>query len=213
MYQLSLSGAGSAIKQASVQRLGAQATEVGGLSFKSNNYGYYVDSSNNTLRMWATFDVTNTSDQPLAAPTFIPVDTEGAGGTIGTTAFKNVRYFDGSDASSRAPLLAFDSSNDPKTAVKTQLLRDLDSGSVQVNLPAGLQLAGTSHTGWKMGALPAGATGQVTLAASIPAASNSQDNPFSFDLVFTVADNVPTTTLTNIGAVQGQTPAATGPQP
>ena len=211
VYQLSLSGAGSAIKQASVQRLGAQATEVGGLSFKSNNYGYYVDSSNNTLRMWATFDVTNTSDQPLAAPTFIPVDTEGAGGTIGTTAFKNVRYFDGSDASSRAPLLAFDSSNDPKTAVKTQLLRDLDSGSVQVNLPAGLQLAGTSHTGWKMGALPAGATGQVTLAASIPAASNSQDNPFSFDLVFTVADNVPTTTLTNIGAVQGQTPGGDRP--
>lgn len=210
VYQLSLTGQGQAITQATVGRVGglqAQAAETTGLSFKSNNYGYYADQATGTLRMWATFDVTNNSGQDLAAPTLVPVDTDGAGGTIGTTAFKNVRYFDGSDASSRAPLLSFDESNDPKTTVKSPLLRNLDSGSIQVNLPVGMQLAGTAHSGWKMNALPAGATGQVTLATSIPLGATPQENPFSFDMVFTVADAVSPVTLTNIASIQGSTPA------
>ena len=210
VYQLSLTGQGRTITQASVGRVGglqAQAAETTGLSFKSNNYGYYTDQATGTLRMWATFDVTNNTGQDLKAPTLVPVDTDGAGGTIGTTAFKNVKYFDGSDASSRAPLLNFDESNDPKTTVKSPLVRDLDSASIEVNLPAGMKLAGAAHSGWKMSTLPAGATGQVTLAASIPQGATPQENPFSFDLVFTVADAVPTVSLTNIGAIQGSTPS------
>ncbi len=209
LYQLSLTGGQSGLSQATVSRVGfsTQGLEAGGLSFKSNNYGTYIDQVTGTLHMWATFDVTNNSTQSLAAPTFMPVDTEGQTATIGATAFSNLKYFDGSDASSKATSLNFDTSSDPKTTVNTPLITNLDSGDIQVNLPAGTTLGGISRSGWKMAALPAGATGQITLATSIAQASNPSQNPFSFNLVFTVADNVPTTTISSMGAVQGSTPA------
>lgn len=209
LYQLSLTGANGGAKSASIQKVGfgTQGAEVTGLTFKSSNYGTYVDQATGTLHMWATFDVTNNSAQALAVPTFIPVATTGTTTTIGGTAFKNLKYFDGSDASATASSLSFDTPNDANAAVKTPLVNNLDSADIQVSLPAGTQLAGISRSGWQMSALSAGATGQVTLAASIPQASNPAQNPFSFDLLFTVADSVPTTTITNIGAVQGKTPA------
>lgn len=204
------------MQKASVSRVGlsAQATEVSDLKFE-NNYGYYVDQSNNTLRMWATFKVTNNSDRDLSAPTFIPVDTDGAQGTIGATAFRDVKYFDGSDASDKAAALRFTTSNDPNTAVSTPLISNLDSGSVQVSAPAGSTLSGLSRSGWQMKAIPAGGTGEITLAASIPTTTNQTQNPFSFSLVFTVADAVPvfSTAITNIGAVQGSTPGGNAASP
>lgn len=138
VYQFSFSGVGSVIKQVSVQCLGVQVIEVGGLSFKSNNYGYYVDSLNNILWMWVMFDVINISDQFFVVLIFILVDIEGVGGIIGIMVFKNVCYFDGSDVLSCVLLLVFDLLNDFKMVVKIQLFCDFDSGSVQVNLFVGL---------------------------------------------------------------------------
>lgn len=209
VYELSLSGDGKTARQASVR---AQANEVGGLSFQSVQYGYTVDSQNNSTVAYATFDVTNNSGTDIIAPTLVPIDTAGTGGTVGYTAFRELKTFGGADASSKAAGLTYTQGTNQQGHT-TPLVTSLDSGSITGINTGTTQLAGTARSGWVMPALTNGATGRVTVAIRIPG-TDAQQNPFSFNMVFTVADNVPqTSTLTNIGTVQGSTPSGDGVTP
>ncbi|WP_051138435.1 ExeM/NucH family extracellular endonuclease [Deinococcus ficus] len=209
VYELSLSGDGKTAKQASVR---AQANEVGGLSFQSVQYGYTVDSQSNSTVAYATFDVTNNSGTDITAPTLVPIDTAGTGGTVGYTAFRELKTFGGADASSKAAGLTYTQGTNQQGHT-TPLVTSLDSGSITGINTGTTQLAGTARSGWVMPALSSGATGRVTVAIRIPG-TDAQQNPFSFNMVFTVADSVPViNTLTNIGAVQGTTPSGDAASP
>ncbi len=209
VYELSLSGDGKTAKQASVR---AQANEVGGLRFQSVQYGYTVDSQTNSTVAYATFDVTNNSGTDITAPTLVPIDTAGTGGTVGYTAFRELKTFGGADASSKAAGLTYTQATNQQGHT-TPLVTSLDSGSITGINTGTTQLAGTARSGWVMPALANGATGRVTVAIRIPG-TDAQQNPFSFNMVFTVADSVPViNTLTNIGAVQGATSSGDAASP
>ena len=209
VYELSLSSDGKTARQASVR---AQANEVGGLSFQSVQYGYTVDSQTNSTVAYATFDVTNNSGTDITAPTLVPIDTAGTGGTVGYTAFRELKTFGGADASSKAAGLTYTQGTNQQGHT-TPLVTSLDSGSITGINTGTTQLAGTARSGWVMPALTNGATGRVTVAIRIPG-TDAQQNPFSFNMVFTVADNVPQiSTLTNIGTVQGSTPSGDAASP
>lgn len=209
VYELSLSGDGKTAKQASVR---AQANEVGGLSFQSVQYGYTVDSQTNSTVAYATFDVTNNSGTDITAPTLVPIDTAGMGGTVGYTAFRELKTFGGADASSKAAGLTYTQATNQQGHT-SPLVTSLDSGSITGINTGTTQLAGTARSGWVMPALANGATGRVTVAIRIPG-TDAQQNPFSFNMVFTVADSVPViNTLSNIGTVQGATPSGDAASP
>lgn len=146
VYELSLSGDGKTAKQASVR---AQANEVGGLSFQSVQYGYTVDSQSNSTVAYATFDVTNNSGTDITAPTLVPIDTAGTGGTVGYTAFRELKTFGGADASSKAAGLTYTQGTNQQGHT-TPLVTSLDSGSITGINTGTTQLAGTARSGWVM---------------------------------------------------------------
>ncbi|GAA5532716.1 ExeM/NucH family extracellular endonuclease [Deinococcus aluminii] len=221
-YELSITGATTANPTASIRPAGGltgQAQEVGGLTFDPLSFGTFTDEQNKVRYLRATFRVTNGSGVNLTAPAYIPIDTEGTGATVGTTPFREVRYFDGSDASARALDLRVDTPRRLNAATgmieadpdATPLAQNLNTGDLQVSLADGQQLAGVAHQGWQAGAVAAGGTQVVTFATQIPMASSPAQDPFAFHLVFSVADNPGTLSLTNIGAVQGSTPSGDAP--
>ncbi|GAA5511969.1 hypothetical protein Dcar01_00683 [Deinococcus carri] len=222
VYELSVTGATTASPTASVRPAGGlsgQAQEVGGLTFEPLSFGTFTDEQNRVRYLRATFRVTNGSGQALTAPAYIPIDTEGTNATEGTTPFRDVRYFDGSDASARAQDLRVDTPRRLNSSTgtieadpdATPLVPNLNTGDLQVPLPAGQQLAGVAHQGWQAGAVTAGGSQVVTFATRIPMAASSAQDPFAFRIVFSVADNPGTLNLTNIAAVQGSTPSGDAP--
>ncbi|MCP2013321.1 putative extracellular nuclease [Deinococcus sp. HSC-46F16] len=225
VFELSVTGATTAAPTATVRPaagLSAQATEVGGLSFEPVSFGTFTDEAARVRYLRATFRVKNGSGGPLTLPTYVPIDTDGANATVGATPFREVRYFDGSDASDRADDLRVDTARrvnsgtgqieaDPEA---TPLVSNLDTGDVQgVGLNAGEQLAGIAHEGWQAGPVAADGTQIVTFSTRVPLAPTPARDPFAFKIVFTVLDNPGTRTLTNIAAVQGVTAAGDAASP
>lgn len=201
VYELSLSGDGKAVRQAAVQ-----GSAAGGLSFRSINAGYTVDSQQGSTIAYATFWVTNNSGRDLAAPTLVPIDTAGTDATLSTTAFRALRTPSDADASDQATRLTF-------TQTITPLTTSLDSGIITGIDTGSTQLAGTGRSGWVMDSLKDGGSGRVTLAVRIPG-TDAGIAASSFRMLFTVAESVPQiSTLTNIGAVQGSTPSGDGISP
>ncbi|MFC4639493.1 ExeM/NucH family extracellular endonuclease [Deinococcus hohokamensis] len=224
VYELSMNEGRGSSALAAVRPAGglsAQATEVGGLSFRMVSMSNVRDTASGVIHMTAAFEVTNNSGADLSAPAFIPLDTEGAGATTSTTPFVNIRYADGRDASAVADQMSVEVSHttsggavvpDPNA---TPLISGLNTGDIQVPLSEGRMQAGISHSGWQTPAIPNGGKQVVTFAARVPMAGTdpSRDDAYSFKLVFTVADNPGTLALTNIAEVQGSTPSGDAASP
>lgn len=224
VFELNVTGATTAAPTATVRPLsgvGAQATEVGGLTFEPVSFGTFTDEAARVRHLRATFRVRNGSGAALTLPTYVPIDTEGQGGTVGTTPFRDVRYFDGSDASERADDLRVDTARRVNSATgqieadpdATPLVSDLNTGDAQVPVASGQQLAGVAHEGWQAGPVAADGTQIVTFSTRIQMAATSARDPFAFRIVFTVLDNPGTLALTNIAAVQGTTAAGDAASP
>ncbi|KEF33187.1 nuclease [Deinococcus sp. RL] len=219
LFELSVTGATTANPTATVRPaagLSAQASEVPGLAFEPLSFGTFTDEKNGMRYLRATFRLTNGSGQALSDLALVPIDTEGQNATVGATPFRDVRYFDGSDASERAQALRVDTPrrlNSATGAVEpdpdaTPLVGNLNTGDAQVPVPAGQQLAAVAHEGWRAGAVPAGGSRVVTFATRIPLSGTPARDPFAFRIVFTALDNPGENAapLTNIAAVQGATP-------
>ncbi|UBV43185.1 ExeM/NucH family extracellular endonuclease [Deinococcus taeanensis] len=225
LYELSINGLTGPAAQATVQRYGAglntQASEIPTeqLSFVRTNLVNLVDRETRTVHMSATFRVTNNTGAPITVPTFVPVDTDGQNATDGTTPFSQVRTRTGAPTTATGMKVeaAYQSSGgviqpDPGA---TPLKTDLNTGGLQLSAPAGTTVPGIAHQGWQTAPLENGQSQLVTFAASVPLQGDdiSDADPFSFKLVFAVADNPGTLPLTNIASVQGATPSGDAASP
>lgn len=222
LYELKVSGLGTQNLQANMERAGglsAQASEVGGLSFTPYSTVNLVDSSKKVIHMTASFTVTNNSGAAVVLPTYVPVDTDGSLATQGETPFLKVRTRTGAAASSTGlkPERSYQQSG---TAIQedpnaTPLVGDLDTGALDLNLPAGTTAPGISHQGWQATRLEAGASQVVNFAVSVPIQGNdiSDSDPFSFSMLVAAADSPAALKLTNVASVQGQTPSGDAASP
>lgn len=201
LYQLAVTGATLETLSASVTPLSpsvrAQGLEVSGLSFTPLSFGTYTDEGTHIRYLRASFKVVNNSGQDLNMPTYIPVDTTGQNATAGTTPFSQLKYFDGSDASARAGDIQLDTAHQLNASTganevdpaATPLVTGLDTHNLVITPPAGTTVASIFQQGWQGAALPSGGSQLVTFAVKVPMAATAAQDPFSFSLVFTVADN------------------------
>ncbi|GGB50662.1 ExeM/NucH family extracellular endonuclease [Deinococcus soli (ex Cha et al. 2016)] len=207
---------------ATVQSVTGQATEIpfDQLSFTRTSMTNMVDEVRRVVHMTATFTVTNNTGATITLPTFIPVDTDGTYATDGTGPFRNVRTRTGAPVSSRGMAVEIAHTNSggaiaPDPAA-TPFLTNIDSGTLGLTLPAGTTAPNIGHRGWQTAQLPAGSSQTVTFAARVPLQGTeiSDVDPFTFSLVFAVADNPGTVTnLTGVHAVQGATPSGNAATP
>ncbi|MFD2608379.1 ExeM/NucH family extracellular endonuclease [Deinococcus taklimakanensis] len=227
VYELNINGVGENQMQASVTRAGglsAQAAEIQGLKFDLLSNSTVADNVQGILHIVTSFTVTNNSGQNIAVPTYIPLDTDGSYATDGETPFRNVVSRKGVPMSGtnirveKGYRLSGGAVNEDPNA--TPLVSNLDTGALQLSLPAGTTAPGISHQGWQTATLAPGASQVVNFAMRVPLQGKDvgDNDPFRFSLVFTVADNPGTVSLTNIASIQGSTPggdqaaALTGPQ-
>ncbi|MBZ9751352.1 ExeM/NucH family extracellular endonuclease [Deinococcus sp. HMF7604] len=219
LYELRVNGL-SGQGQASVHRAGSaldtQAAEIPfeQLSFTRTNMVNLVDEVNKVVHMTATFSVTNNTGSAITLPTFIPVDTDGSYATDGSSAFRMVKTRTGAPVSAAGMAVEVAHTNSGGTIAPdptaTPFLTNLDSAGVTLNLPTDTTAPNISHRGWQSASLAAGASQLVTFAARVPLQGTqiSDADPFSFNLVFAVADNPGTVAgLRGIYEVQGSTPS------
>lgn len=221
LYELRINGVGTQSAQASIERAGfsAQAAEVSGLSYAYESMSNVVDVNNRVVHMTASFKVTNNGSSTISVPTFIPVDTDGAYATDGATPFRNVKSRTGAPVSAAGmriePSFHKSGSVVQQDPAATPLRSNLDTGALQLTLPANTVAAGISHQGWQTKSLAPGESTTLDLAAQVPLKSStineadpfSDADPFSFSLVFAVADAPAQINLTNIATIQGSTPS------
>lgn len=199
LYELSLTDLNGPSPTGVIVRAGlrGQAAEVQGLQFTPVSFGTYTDETARVRYLRASFRVTNGSGQALTRPVFVPVDTDGQDATTGTTPFKGVQYFDGSDASGHAARLTLDTPHrlnsltgtpevDPDA---TPLVRGLDTRGLVVTAPAGTTVTRVFEEGWQGRSVAAGGEQIVTFATRIPMAAAASQDPFRFRLVFAVIDD------------------------
>ncbi|ULH18124.1 IPT/TIG domain-containing protein (plasmid) [Deinococcus sp. KNUC1210] len=173
----------------------------------------------------AIYHVKNNTGAPIEHLTFVPIDTDPdpaattpstTAPTVGSTYFKSLKRFDGSDTASRATDLtpitgriysksAQQDITDPEATPYTAL----DTSTLHPVAPTGLIVAGRADSGWRNGTiLPNGGTATITFAVSV-ANSNAQTDPFTFSLMVAEGADVTTPTVTSItpnqGAVAGGT--------
>jgi predicted extracellular nuclease len=216
LYELKVNGLGTQNLQATMERAGGlstQASEVGGLSFVPYSAVNLVDSTKKVVHMTASFTVTNNSGTAVALPTYVPVDTDGSYATEGETPFLRVRTRTGQPASTAGlkPERSYQQSGaaiqeDPNA---TPLLSGLDTGALDLNLPAGTTAPGISHQGWQATRLEAGASQVVNFAVTVPIQGSEigDSDPFSFSMLVAAADSPATAQLANVSSVQGKTPS------
>lgn len=198
LYELTLAGLSTEKPSAIVSAAGlhSQTAEVNSLDFTPLSVASHTDEQARIRYVRASFKVKNNSGRALTLPTYVPIDTDGVGGTVGKTPFRQVQYFDGSDASERA--------NDLKLITATQinasglvetdpnatpLVKGLDTRSLQVSVGQGTSVTRVFDEGWQGATLPAGESQTVTFATSLPMDNDSKKDPFRFNLVFAVTDN------------------------
>jgi uncharacterized protein len=241
VYELKFQGVGSeALKvSAALSRstLGAQAliNAPQGFSFSLLSASTFTNpgtsASGGTRHVRVTYQVTNITGSTLTNLSFVPVNTDedaagpannaGSVPTVGATSFKDVSYFDGSDASSKAASLnaargqVFNAASgaadtDPNASA---FQTGLDVSNLSAAPPTGLIVAEIKNYGWQVApSLAAGASANVTFAVDLPLdpAGPARD-PFNFTLVFTAAQDGAASTA--IHSVQGATPAGDAPSP
>ncbi|WP_291423386.1 DUF3616 domain-containing protein [Deinococcus sp.] len=182
-------------------QLGAQATRMTDAPLA---FSYVSSGTLNMNGQWyvrVTYHVTNHSGQPISNLGFVPLDTDAAPSatpattpTVGATYFKDLKHFDGSDASGQAASLVAIQARDASGAVDSAATPyvPINTSGLGVNLPTGLVLGtgGLSGSGWQTGStLAPGASSDVTFATQMPAVSGTTD-PFFYTVVFTAVSNI-----------------------
>ncbi|GGR27608.1 virginiamycin B lyase family protein [Deinococcus ruber] len=169
----------------------------------------------------AIYNVINNTGADIQHLTFVPIDTDVDPGattpptvdpTVGSTYFKSLKRFDGSDTSSRATDLTpvtgrtYSAASqrdvtDPEATPYTAL----NTSTLHPGAPTGLIVAGRATSGWRNGTtLPDGASTAITFAVAV-ANSNAQTDPFTFSLMVAEGDDVTPPTVTGISPNQGST--------
>jgi len=188
--------------------VGAQALNdvTGSLSFSLVGVDTFL--VNGTRHVRAVYRVTNNTGAAIEHLTFVPIDTDDDGDaattpatapTVGTTYFKSLLTYGGTDASARAadltPTTGKTFSAGQGTAItdpEATPYTALDTSPLNPSPPAGLVVAGRSGSGWRSSVpLAAGASANFTFAVDL-AGANPQTDPFSFSVVVTEADEVNT---------------------
>ena len=200
-------------------------------TFTNNATNLGTSTSGNTRHVRVTYKVTNNTGSALTNLSFVPVNTDedaagpannaGSVPTVGATSFKDVSYFDGSDASSKAVSLSpvrgqvFNAARgiaeaDPNASA---FQTGLDVSNLSAAPPTGLIVAEIKTYGWQVApSLAAGASANVTFAVDLPLdPAGPAKDPFNFTLVFTAAQDGAAGTA--IHSVQGATPAGDAPSP
>ncbi len=205
-------------------QLSAQATRMTDAPLA---FSYVSSGTLNMNGQWyvrVTYHVTNNSAQAISNLGFVPLDTDAAPAvtpstapTVGATYFKDVKHFDGSDASDQAAALVPGQARDASGAVDSTATPyvPIDTSGLGVNLPTGLVLGtgGLSGSGWQTGGtLAPGASTDVTFATQMPAVSGTAD-PFFYTVVFTAVSsvNVPVAIAPQAGANPNVNLPASGP--
>jgi streptogramin lyase len=225
LYEVQFHGVGSSQASSSVSTirvgLGAQTlrdVDDGKLAFTPLTVDTFATGTTRYVR--AVYTVTNNTGAALDHLTFVPVNTDtdpnvtppsSTTPTVGTTYFKNLTRFDGSDTPTRAtdltPITGMiystaqgvavtDTDATPYTALDTSVLNPV--------APAGLVINGRAGSGWRSNApIAAGASARVTFAVAI-ANTSPQTDPFNFSVVVASGnDVVPVPTVTAISPALG----------
>ncbi|MFC5601084.1 ExeM/NucH family extracellular endonuclease [Deinococcus cellulosilyticus] len=229
LFEVEFERVGTQTPEARVQQVASGVSKQAlnsvesGISFKKLSVQTFSVESQNKRYVQASFQVTNNTGRTLNDLTFIPVDTDDTDGdssnnasqpTIRSTTFKNIYYFDRSDAAARAEDLtpvypqiyrpALDQVEDDTTA--SPLRQELDLSPLNISAPAGLSVAGVRDYGWQInGAIPNGETGVVTFAVSYDMDADATKDPFGFTLLVSFADDPDQASITRIHTIQGST--------
>ncbi|WP_407541952.1 hypothetical protein Q0M94_16880 (plasmid) [Deinococcus radiomollis] len=174
------------------------------LSFQRLSVTTIDDSRTGRQYVHPLYRVTNTSSVPLTNLTFLPTNlakdpstTASVLPTIGTTEFKQISYFDGSDASASAASLRAEQARVQVTqGVSTPIMNvdtsatvfraNLDLQGLIPTAPQGL-IATVKPYGWLFsGTLQPGASTTLDLGASVPLSTR---NPYFYNVVLTVAED------------------------
>ncbi|ULH18126.1 IPT/TIG domain-containing protein (plasmid) [Deinococcus sp. KNUC1210] len=167
----------------------------------------------------AIYNVKNNTGATIKHLTFVPIDTDPDPAattpstitpTVGSTYFKSLKRFDGSDTSSRATDLTPITGRTYSTASNQDITNPdatpytaLDTSTLHPVAPTGLIVAGRANSGWRTSTiLPNGGSTTVTFAVAV-ANSNTQTDPFTFSLMVAEGDDVRTPTVTGITPNQG----------
>lgn len=212
LYQLKIQGgAGQPLSAAAQQfsgSIGAQSwSETAPLSISAPlSVSTFTDQSARTRHIRATFTVTNNSGSVLTDLMFLPVDTNDTDNdltnnaalpTVGNTPFRDVKYYDGSDASVKAGLLtpaqgkvfnvgAGITELDP---LANAFSTGLSSAGLQVVPPPGLTTTVKDY-GWKVApTLAPGQSANITFAFDLHNIdpNTPEADPYSFSLIFASA--------------------------
>ncbi|GEM46947.1 hypothetical protein DC3_25820 [Deinococcus cellulosilyticus NBRC 106333 = KACC 11606] len=197
---------------------------------------FSVDSTKKR-HLKARYKITNTSGKAIENIAFIPVDTDDDGNpsnnggntpTVGNTPIKSLRYFDGSDASSKASNItlmrgqSYDINTDSTSAdpTATPFLTGLNVSGITPTAPTGMVIAEVKNYGWQVpGVLPIGGSVNVTLGASYDMAVDGdgkftpQNDPYSFSILFVFSEEVTTSGITRIHDIQGATASGDAASP
>ncbi|GEM47077.1 ExeM/NucH family extracellular endonuclease [Deinococcus cellulosilyticus] len=238
LYELTFTDANSknpkveitAYKQTATGYQKTALTEVGG-SFTLQRLGvesFSVDSAKKRY-LKARYKITNTSGKAIENIAFIPVDTDDDGNpsnnggnipTVGNTPIKSLKFFDGSDASSKASIISlmrgqnYDITTDSVTAdpTATTFLTGLNVSGINPTPPSGLVIAEVKNYGWQVpGVVPISGSVNVTFGASYDMAVDGdgkftpQNDPYSFSILFVFSEEVSSSGITRIHDIQGAT--------
>ncbi|MFC5597528.1 leishmanolysin-related zinc metalloendopeptidase [Deinococcus cellulosilyticus] len=183
------------------------STLSSGITFQSLSSNSFTVRRTGTRYLTAVYKVTNNTGRTLHNLSFIGVNLDDADGnatnnstapTPGSTIFRSVRFFDGSDASARAaslvagPLYTYDFQNDAAkmAAEGTRFTSTLDVTGFEVAPPAGLTSEVTSRAWVLDGDLPDGASRTLTFSVSYPMASTAAQDPFGFSVMVAYAEDL-----------------------
>ncbi|SMB86383.1 RCC1 domain-containing protein [Deinococcus hopiensis] len=166
------------------QRLVDGPSGASDLTFTQLGVSTFVVNAAQTRHVRATFRVTNNSGQALNELVFLPVISSGS-----STPFTNLKYFDGSDASSKAGSLTPTQGKSLKPSTG-QAVVDADSSPFVTNLDVSTVITpGIQNYGWQVTpSLANGASTNVTFAVDLPIdPAGAAHDPFSFSLRFAAA--------------------------
>lgn len=197
--------------------LGIERTPVATSTFVTTKDGV------STRHIQVTFRVTNTTAQTQSNLVLAPVITADTDGnpannaqapTVAGTPFRDVRFFDGSDASSAASQLiltqgkTLQGTQPALNPAQTPYFESLDTSTLTPAPPAGLS-ATVMKSGWLAAQkLAPGASVDVTFAVDLRNVdvNDSRAQPYSFNLLFTAGQDQTASTVgssTDAGTIQG----------
>ena len=187
VYQISFQKVGtsdfSSSAQGLVQTQGLVGTPEAFTFSRLTATSTFVTTSTSTRYVQVTYRVTNNTGLTLNSLKFVPAVPTGS-----TTPFTSVKYFDGSDASSKAGSLTPIQAQTYVTASDT-VITDAGSSPFVTGLDlsgvdtAGQGVSSVTTSGWQAAStLAPGASTNVTFAVKLPAAADPKNDPFSFSL-------------------------------